>query len=147
MIKNISVVAAAFSAVCASPAMAGNPSFSDISVAVGKYLDGTENGRPELLEEVMLPSLEVQWIDDTGELVRRPAPEFIAIFSDGQFRDRNGRIVAIDASGGAATVKIELTFNGRRYTDYLLMLQIDGKWKISNKIVSWEPLEGSSSER
>lgn len=140
--------AAAFGIFGASPAIAhGQPQpFTDIANAVGKYMDGTENGRPELLEEVMLPSLEVQWVNDDGELVRRPAPEFIEIFSDGHFRDRNARIIAIDAAGIAATVKIELTFNDRRYTDYLLMLKIDGAWKITNKIVSWEPLASSSSE-
>ena len=140
MFKNLAKMAMIAAVFWSVPSVAEESQFDAISVAVGKYMDGTENGRPELLEEVMLPSLEVQWVSDDGELVRRPAPEFIDFFRDGQFRDRNARIISIDTTQNGAVVKVELEFNQRKYTDYLLMLKIGGEWKISNKIVTWVEL-------
>lgn len=137
MFKKLANLVMVAAALWSAPSIAEDSQFDAISVAVGKYMDGTENGRPELLEEVMLPSLEVQWVSDDGELVRRPAPEFIDFFRDGQFRDRNARIISIDTTQNGAVVKVELEFNQRKYTDYLLMLKIGGEWKISNKIVTW----------
>ena len=140
MFKNLVKIAIAAAALWSVPSVAEEAQFDAISVAVGKYMDGTENGRPELLEEVMLPSLEVQWVNDDSELVRRAAPDFIDFFRDGQFRDRNARIISIDTTQNGAMVKVELEFNQRKYTDYLLMLKIGGEWKISNKIVTWVEL-------
>lgn len=40
----------------------------------------------------------------------------------------------IDLSGGAATVKVVDSFAGERFTDYLSLVKIDGRWVIVNKI-------------
>ncbi|MEM7172305.1 MAG: nuclear transport factor 2 family protein [Pseudomonadota bacterium] len=109
--------------------------FQRVANAVEKYIDGTENGKPELLEDAFLPSFEMQWVDDQNKLARMPASDFINIFRDGKFRERNAEIISLDVSGNAATAKLHLTFNNRRYTDYLLLLQVDGEWKISHKIL------------
>jgi hypothetical protein len=43
-------------------------------------------------------------------------------------------IEAIDVEGDAASVKVTDTFAGMRFTDYLSMLKIGGRWTIVNKL-------------
>jgi len=46
-----------------------------------------------------------------------------------------GKIVALDVTGGAAQAKIELREEGTLvYTDYLSMLRFDGGWRIVAKV-------------
>lgn len=43
-------------------------------------------------------------------------------------------IDSIDISGDAATVKVTDEFAGMRFTDYLSLLKIDGRWTIVSKL-------------
>lgn len=137
----LAVAAAAHLVACAT-AEAGDP-FGAISDTVQKYLDGTEKAKPDMIEEAFAPSLEVQWIGEDGALRRRGAAEYTEMFRNMRYPDRKGKILAIDATDTAATVKAEIEWMGRRYTDYMLLLNIQGEWKITNKIVVWKDLEPS----
>lgn len=117
--------------------------YDAIADTIQKYLDGTEQAKPELLEDAFAPSLEAQWLGEHGELRRLGADEYIEMFRDLRYRDRKGHIVMIDATDTAAAVKAEIEWMGRRYTDYMLLLKIEGDWRITNKIVVWKDLEPS----
>ena len=112
-------------------------SIDAISATVQDYLDGTANGDPDQIDRAFADSLEVQWLGEHDQLMRRTAPDYIDQFRDGNRRDRDGRIVMIDATDRAATVKVEIEWNGRLYTDYMLLLRIEGEWQIANKIAVW----------
>ncbi|MBB3592873.1 hypothetical protein FHX08_003217 [Rhizobium sp. BK529] len=43
-------------------------------------------------------------------------------------------IGSIDISGDAATVKVTDEFAGMRFTDYLSLLKIEGRWTIVSKL-------------
>jgi hypothetical protein len=43
-------------------------------------------------------------------------------------------IQMLDIVGDAACVKVSDDFAGMRFTDYLSMLKIDGRWTIVNKL-------------
>ncbi|AJD39650.1 nuclear transport factor 2 family protein [Rhizobium mongolense] len=43
-------------------------------------------------------------------------------------------ITMIDVAGDAAMAKVTDEFAGMRFTDYLSMLKIDGRWTIVNKL-------------
>ena len=43
-------------------------------------------------------------------------------------------IALVDIAGDAATVKVTDDFAGMRFTDYLSMLKVDGRWTIVNKL-------------
>ena len=134
--KNLIIVALL---AVASPAFAGEEvPHSEISKVVQKYLDGTQFGKPELVEEAFLPSLEVQWLGEGDVLLRRPGPEYIERIEEGAEVPRYGRIVSIDATDRSAMVKVEIEWNNRLYTDYMLLLKVEGKWRITNKIATWE---------
>ncbi len=111
--------------------------FDDITTVVQKYLDGTSQGNPDLVSEAFLPSLEVQWLGEDDKLMRRPGPEYISRIKKNESVPRIGRIVSIDATERSAVVKVEIAWNDRIYTDYMLMLKVEGEWKITNKIATW----------
>ncbi|UVE17158.1 nuclear transport factor 2 family protein [Pseudomonas sp. LS44] len=43
------------------------------------------------------------------------------------------RIVSTDVSGQVAIVKVAVLYLGLRFTDYLTLSQLDGRWQIVNK--------------
>jgi len=111
--------------------------FTEVAATVKKYFDGTEQGKPELLREAFLPSLEIQYVTPEGTLGRLPAAEYISRFKLGSKANRKGRIVSIDLVGTAANVKAEIIMGDRLYTDYLLLLKLDNVWRVSNKIATF----------
>jgi len=128
-----------------SPALAQD-THSSIRETVQNYLDGTRHGNPDLVDSVFADSLEVQWLGEGDVLRRRVAADYIDMFRDGKFRDRKSRIVMIDATDRGATVKVEIEWNDRLYTDYMLLLRIEGKWQIMNKIAVWEAASSSAED-
>lgn len=111
--------------------------FDDVSEVVGKYFTGTEEGRPDLLEEAFLPSLEIQYVMSDGSLGRITAADYISRFKPGAKANRKGRVVHMDVVGNAATVKAEIIMGERLYTDYLLLLKLSDGWRVSNKIATY----------
>ncbi|MEO1658249.1 MAG: nuclear transport factor 2 family protein [Pseudomonadota bacterium] len=121
-----------------SPSLAAEDSaLADIESVVQKYLDGTRYGDKALVEEAFLPSLEVQWLGEGDVLQRRPGPDYIERIAEGVEVPRYGRIVSIDATEKSAMVKAEIKWNDRLYTDYMLLLKVEGEWRIANKIATW----------
>ena len=112
-------------------------SFDEISQVLQKYVDGTQYGKPELVEEAFLPSLEVQWVGDDNKLERWPGPDYISNIEKGKESQRYGRVISIDATNSAAMAKVELEIGDLLYTDYMLMLKVEGEWRIANKIAVW----------
>ena len=121
------------------PALASDD-HAAITKVLQKYFDGTAQGKPELVKEAFLPSLEVQWLGEDGQLRRRPGPEYIANIEPGVLVPRVGKVVSIDVTDTSAIVKAEITWNDRLYTDYMLLMKIDGDWRISNKTATWRTL-------
>ena len=49
------------------------------------------------------------------------------------------RIIATDATGAVATVKVADLYQGLRFTDYLTLLKMDENWVIVNKAFHIDP--------
>lgn len=123
-------------AVLYSPSTSADD-FDDVGAVVGKYLTGTEQGKPELLQEAFLPTLEIQYVKPDGSLGRITAADYISRFKPGAKANRKGHIVHMDVAGNAASVKVEIVMGERYYTDYLLLLKLDGAWRVSNKVATF----------
>lgn len=111
----------------------------EIQAVVQKYFDGTEKGNLELLREAFLPTLELQYVNRQGEFQTITGPDYIARITPGREYNRKGHIVNIDVTDNAATVKAIVDMPNRVFTDYLLLLKVEGEWRISNKIATNRP--------
>ncbi|HAA19976.1 MAG TPA: dehydrogenase [Cytophagales bacterium] len=97
------------------------------------YLEGTANGEPERIRRAFHPDAALYAVNDDGSLRRIPIGTYIGYFKPGEKRDRDGKIVAVDVVNDAANVKIEIVSGPWKFTDYLLLLKLNGEWKIINK--------------
>lgn len=59
----------------------------------------------------------------------------------GDIRKGKLQIQSIDMTKDTAVVKLGITFEKFGFTDYLSLLQIDGKWIIVGKIYYYQPFE------
>lgn len=135
MIKRL-IVGILFVGVYAGAVTAADEDLQAIRDVVQSYFVGTEQGKPELLNEAFLPSLELQYVDSEGAFKQITGPDYIARITPGRTYDRKGHIVSMDVTDNAAVVKAEILMRDRLFTDYLLLLKVEGQWRISNKIAT-----------
>lgn len=112
-------------------------SIADITSTIQLYFDGTQYGEPELVSKAFAETLFVQWIDADGNFRSRDASSYIERIEKGRQVARFGKIVSLDVTDNAASAKVEISYGQKLYTDYLLLLKIDGVWKITNKIATF----------
>lgn len=44
------------------------------------------------------------------------------------------KVLAVDVQGKVASVKADVPLLGARYIDFLSMIEVDGQWRIANKV-------------
>lgn len=130
---------AAATLALASLAPVAADDFDDVRKAVENYFAATEEGRPGLLRQTFLPSLEVQYVAGDGSLGRITSDDYIGNIQPGKKASRKGHVVSVDITGNAAVAKAEVVTDSRIYTDYLLLLKLEDGWRISNKIATFRP--------
>ena len=134
------LIAAALVAPAASPALAQSDQDAVKALIQSAYIDGLQNlGDLEKTKAGFHPDFVLLGLRD-GTLTRLPIAEWIA--SAGK-RKADGvkppltvcRFLAIDVTGSAASVKLELHQNDKRiFTDYLSLYKFPEGWKIVGKI-------------
>lgn len=114
----------------------------DIRNTLLDYIEGTADGDAERLKRAFHTELNLYSINN-GELRTLSGETYISYFEDGRERNRIGSILSIDYVNDAASAKIEVIMPERKriYTDYLLLLKIDGAWKIIHKSYTFEEYE------
>jgi hypothetical protein len=122
----------------ASTASFANNDVAAVTSVVQKYFDGTSKGQPELVKQAFAESLELQYVDNKGQLKRWLGTEYIANIKPGEIKNRVGKIISIDITGNAAVVKATVTTDKTLFTDYLLLLKLDSGWQVTNKIFTRE---------
>jgi hypothetical protein len=98
------------------------------------YIEGTANGQPERLKEAFHKDMNLYSVaNDT--LKTLSGKTYTSYYKPGQKRNRIGKIISIDYVNNAAIAKLEIDYPERKtlYTDYILLLKIEGHWKIINK--------------
>jgi len=98
------------------------------------YIEGTANGEPERLKNAFHKDLNLYHVAGDS-LVVWSGERYVGNVKPGKKSNRIGKIVAIDYEHNAASAKIEVDMPGmkRIYTDYLLLLKVEGAWKIIHK--------------
>lgn len=100
------------------------------------YLRGHATGDPAHMRQAFLPTAHVEGMRE-GSFTSWTLDEYCAFFSGSPAADestRQRRIDAIDVSGTAAYAKATLVHSAVTFTDYFVLLKVDGIWKIANKV-------------
>jgi hypothetical protein len=107
-----------------------------VRTALEHYLRGHATGDPAYMRQAFLPTAHVEGMRD-GSFTSWTLDEYCALFSGSPAADESTRqrhIDAIDVSGTAAYAKATLVHGAVKFTDYFVLLKVDGVWKIANKV-------------
>ena len=105
------------------------------------YLRGHATGSADEFRPAFHPDAQL-WGMRNGALIRMTAEEYIGRASGAPAADEAQRrrwIEAIDVTGDTAAAKIILDYPAVRFTDYMALSRIDGRWVIVNKMFQAEP--------
>ena len=100
------------------------------------YLQGHATGDGAFMRKAFLPTAHIEGIRD-GKFLSWTADEYIAGFKGTPPADEAQRkrwIDSVDVSGNAAMARVTLDYPSGTFTDYFVLLKVDGEWKIANKV-------------
>lgn len=134
-----------------APASVGGTAQQDESArtairgTIQHYFQGHATGDPSHFRKAFLPTAHVEIIRD-GKFTSWTLDEYCALFKGTPANDESSRkrtIDFVDVSNNTAIAKVTLDYPKLVFTDYFLLLNVDGKWKIANKIASNRPKEAN----
>lgn len=104
--------------------------------AIESYLGGHATGDPLHMRRAFLPTARIEGIRE-GQFTSWTLDAYCSLFP-GQPADdeasRKRHIDMIEVSGTAAIAKATLVHGEVTFTDYFILLKVDGDWKIANKV-------------
>lgn len=104
------------------------------------YIDGTANGQPERVQNAFHKDLKLYHVKNDS-LVIWNGTNYVNNIIKGKKSGRIGRVVSVDYENdaGVAKIEIDIPYFKRIYTDYLLLLKVNGRWKIIHKSFTFKP--------
>jgi hypothetical protein len=103
---------------------------------VYNYFWGHHTGNARHFREVFLPTAHIEGNRD-GKFVSWTLDEYCGLFNGKPADDEKWRVRTIDhtdVSGDSAIVKATLDHGDTLFTDYFLLVKVNGEWKIANKV-------------
>jgi hypothetical protein len=99
------------------------------------YIEGARKGDSSLMRKAFLDSAHIQG-SYAGKPVDWTLPEFCGLIDKhGPAREVEARVVTIEHSGMAAMARLEAeNWRGTRYTDFFVLLEMGGEWRIASKV-------------
>ena len=123
-------------------AMTSNPpsELELINAVLMDYIEGTANGEPDRVRRAFHEDLNLYHVKNDSLQVW-DGTEYVNNIKAGEKNTRQGKIMSVDYENDAAMAKIEILIPGWRiFTDYLLLLKIEGQWKIIHKSFTSRPV-------
>ena len=114
---------------------------TDIHVPIQAYLQGHSTGQAASMREAFLPSAQIVGIRD-GKLLSLTVEEFCGLFRGTPAEDeatRRRTIDSIETAGCMASVRLTLVHGPITFSDWMLLLEVGGVWKIASKVYSTRP--------
>ena len=124
-----------------SAAAAQQSEESGVRAVVEQYFRGHATGSPVEMRKAFLPTAHIEGVRD-GVFTSWTAEEYSSRFSGKPAADeatRKRTIDSVDVSGTAAMARATLVHGPTTFTDYFVLLKVDGSWKIANKVYSSTP--------
>jgi len=106
-----------------------------VRATIGHYFRGHATGDAANFRKAFLPSAHIEGNRD-GKFTSWTLEDYCALFK-GPAPDEASRVRTIDlvdVSGDAAIAKATLDHGARVFTDYFVLLKVDGEWRIANKV-------------
>lgn len=107
------------------------------------YIKAHAGGDGSNLDKSFYPEAKIQGIAPAdGKLISYAFKDYVKTFPGKPAPDeaaRTRRIERLEITKNAAVAKLVFDYPSIKITDYLLLLKIDGEWKIVNKIAQGEP--------
>lgn len=114
-----------------------------VRIPLENYIKAHATGDGSNLGKSFYPEAKIQGIrPDNGEFVSFKFEDYVKTFPGKPAADeaaRKRRVESIEITKNAAIAKLVFDYPAVRITDYMLLLKIDGEWKIVNKIAQGEP--------
>jgi len=114
-----------------------------VRTTLERYLQGHATGDPAHMRKAFLPTAHIEGIRE-GSFTSWTLDEYCTLFTGTPAADesvRQRKIDAIDVSGTAAFAKAILAHGAVMFTDYFVLLKVDGEWKIANKVYNAHPIQ------
>ena len=112
-----------------------------VRVALNQYFRGHATADGAEMRKAFLPTAHIEGIRD-GKFVSWTVEEYCSRFTGKPAADEASRkrtIDSIDISGTAAMARATLVHGRTTFTDYFVLLKVDGEWKIANKVYASRP--------
>ena len=138
------ITASCVALVLAALAVAAAQSNQDeaaVRQTVDHYLHGLKFNDVSGLKAAFFPEAKLLFVKRDGQLGQLTQEQWYKGFEASAGKEEKGdlRIVSVDVTGNAASVKVLEIYDNAIYTDYLSLLKWNGEWKIVNKIYTVEP--------
>lgn len=128
--------------MCAGAAAAHDPSEETLArIPLEAYMRGHATGDAAHIRAAFLPTARIDGLRD-GRPVSRTVEEFAAGFSGkpaGDEAQRRRRIDRVELHGDAGMAQVTLDYPTITFTDYFVLLKVDGEWKIASKVYDAAP--------
>ena len=144
MIQRFAFVTLFVTVLCAPRVLAQASSSSDeaaVRAAINQYFRGHATASAEEMRKAFLPTAHIEG-NRQGKFVSWTVDDYVGNFKGKPAADEASRkrtIDSIDLSGTAAMAKATLVHGRTTFTDYFVLLKVDGEWKIANKVYSSAP--------
>jgi len=109
-----------------------------VRAAITHYLQGHATGDAAHMRKAFLATAHIEGVRD-GRFTSWTLEEYCSRFTGKPATDeatRKRTIDVIDVNGTAAMARATLVHGQTTFTDYFLLLEVDGEWKIANKTYS-----------
>ena len=130
-------LAACFVLMLSEPARAQDDADTQqIRQVIGVYFRGHATANADTMRAAFLPTAHIEGIRN-GVFTSWSVDQYVANFRGTPAPDEATRtrvIDVVDRSGTAAMAKATLKHGAITFTDYFVLLEVDGKWLIANKV-------------
>jgi hypothetical protein len=114
---------------------------AQVRAVVERYLHGLKFNDTKDFDAAFWPEARLMFVKKDGSIGQLTQQEWYKMFAGAEGKEEQGtlKILAVDVTDNAASVKVIETYPASVYVDYLNMLQIAGEWRIVNKIYTSRP--------
>ena len=133
---NSAALALALAMPCSLTAQDSDPDVKSIRDVIGVYFQGHATNKGDIMRSAFLPTAHIEGLRN-GVFTSWTVDEYVANFRSQPAADEASRtrvIDVVDKSGTAAMVRATLKHGPTTFTDYFVLLKVDGKWLIANKV-------------